>query len=148
MKTILVAAQIDNRKNNNKGIELEGYATPRILLIFPGSVSCTGLMVLRTGHVKTTSPPPPGAIPLFNTWGSSREQMRETGRETNIFWTCQPTNKQTNPTMVSSPSDPSPLHRFQTSSSEGGLWTSEDQPAGDRRFNSETCFLACKLLKW
>lgn len=51
----------------------EGYATPLILLIFPGSVSCTGLMVLRTGHVNSTSPPPPGAIPLLTTWGCSNK---------------------------------------------------------------------------
>ena len=44
---------------------IEGYANPRILLIFPGSVNCKGLNVRRTGHENITSPPPFGAAPLL-----------------------------------------------------------------------------------
>ncbi len=49
-------------------LSMEGYAVPRILLIFPGSVSWTGFTERRTGQVKSTSPPPAGAMPRFSTY--------------------------------------------------------------------------------
>ena len=59
-----------------------GYAMPLILLILPGSVSCTGRRVLRIGQEKVTSPPPPGAMPLFTTWGRQKRQREKAGSKT------------------------------------------------------------------
>ena len=46
-------------------LQIKGYAVPRILLIFPWSIKLIGLIFLRTGHVKKTSPPPSGLVPLL-----------------------------------------------------------------------------------
>lgn len=45
----------------------EGYATPLIRLILPGSTNWIGFKAFLIGHTKTTSPPPLGGMPLLVT---------------------------------------------------------------------------------
>lgn len=53
----------------------QGYATPRIRLILPGSVNCIGRNFCRHGQVKRISPPPSGAAPRFKTYNNTGNKL-------------------------------------------------------------------------